>query len=45
LGYIGLIKSQCPYFTFYGFIGLVVLFLIIAYAVSVGIDNSKQVKA
>ncbi|WP_310179397.1 hypothetical protein [Neobacillus niacini] len=30
---------------FYGFIGLVVLFLIIAYAVSAGIDNSKQVKA
>jgi TM2 domain-containing membrane protein YozV len=29
---------------FYGFIGLVVLFLIIAYAVSIGIDNSKQVK-
>ncbi|WP_155925706.1 hypothetical protein [Bacillus sp. UNC438CL73TsuS30] len=30
---------------FYGFVGLVVLFLIIAYAVSIGIDNSKQVKA
>ncbi|MDR7002918.1 hypothetical protein [Neobacillus niacini] len=30
---------------FYGFIGLVVLFLIIAYAVSIGIDNSKRVKA
>ena len=30
---------------FYGFVGLVGLFLIIAYAVSIGIDNSKQVKA
>lgn len=30
---------------FYGFVGLVVLFVIIAYAVSIGIDNSKQVKA
>ncbi|MDR7003003.1 hypothetical protein [Neobacillus niacini] len=30
---------------FYGFVGLVVLFLIFAYAVSIGIDNSKQVKA
>ncbi|WP_335384207.1 hypothetical protein [Neobacillus drentensis] len=30
---------------FYGFVGLIVLFVIIAYSVSMGIDNSKQVKA
>ncbi|MBT2730125.1 hypothetical protein J7E63_25025 [Bacillus sp. ISL-75] len=30
---------------FYGFVGLIVLFVIIAYSVSIGIDNSKQVKA
>lgn len=29
----------------YGLVGLVGLFLVIVYAVSFGIDNSKQVKA
>ena len=33
------------FWMFYGLIGLVGLFLLIAYAVSYGIDNSKQVKA
>ncbi|SFA69522.1 MULTISPECIES: hypothetical protein [unclassified Bacillus (in: firmicutes)] len=30
---------------FYGFVGLVGLFLFIVYAVSMGIDHSKSVKA
>lgn len=30
---------------FYGFAGLVVLFFIIQYAISSGIDNSKKVRA
>ncbi|MGG0658646.1 hypothetical protein [Rummeliibacillus pycnus] len=30
---------------FYGFVGLIALFLIITYAVRFGIDSSKQVKA
>ncbi|HWI47749.1 MAG TPA: DUF5320 domain-containing protein [Rummeliibacillus sp.] len=29
----------------YGFVGLITLFLIIAYAVRIGIDTSQQVKA
>lgn len=32
-------------YAFYGFVLLVGLFLFIVYAVSIGIDNSKQVKA
>ncbi|MET3322682.1 UNVERIFIED_ORG: hypothetical protein ABIC97_005835 [Peribacillus simplex] len=30
---------------FYGFVGLVILFFIVQYAISSGIDNSKEVKA
>ncbi len=30
---------------FYGFVGLVILFFIVQYAISIGIDNSKEVKA
>jgi hypothetical protein len=30
---------------FYGFVGLILLLVIIAYGVQIGIDTSKQVKA
>ncbi|TVX79524.1 hypothetical protein FQP34_15165 [Peribacillus simplex] len=30
---------------FYGFVGLVILFFIVQYAINSGIDNSKEVKA
>ena len=30
---------------FYGFVGLVILFFVVQYAISSGIDNSKEVKA
>lgn len=30
---------------FYGFIGIILLFFIIVYAVQIGIDTSKQLKA
>jgi hypothetical protein len=36
---------EIVFFLFFGFFGLVILFFIIQYAISSGIDDSKEVKA